>query len=393
MRKILHLDLDAFFCAVEELHRPELRGRPFAVGGDPEQRGVIASCSYAARRFGVRSAMPSARAVNLCPELELISSNHRSYSQISRQVMNKLKQYSPLIEQISIDEAFLDMSDDPNDLEESARLLQSTVMDEFQLPSSLGGATNKLVAKIATDYGKSQSKSTGFPNAITIVKPGEEAAFLAPLPVQALWGVGPKTASRLEELGITTIGELAAWQAEDLQRIFGKHGGELAQRALGLDDRPLVSEHSVKSISQETTFSKDVRDGEHLREVIGRLSANVGKRLRKKNQAATTVILKLRWSDFTTLTRQSSFNEPVDQDQEIREIALQLFRKNWKPNQAVRLLGVGVSGLGPPSRQLSLWDQGFGRDRRLQLVMDEIQSRFGEQAIVKGQLNPKEPES
>ncbi|MBI4771414.1 MAG: DNA polymerase IV, partial [Chloroflexi bacterium] len=204
-RKILHLDLDAFFCAVEEQRDPALRGQAFAVGGRPEARGVVASCSYAARRFGVRSAMPMARAVKLCSGLIIVPSRHKVYSDVSRQVMERLYDLTPLVEQISIDEAFLDVSDLPESGEALARRLQATMRDELRLPCSLGVATNKLVAKIASDVGKAAARTGAPPNAILVVPPGEEAAFLAPLPAAALWGVGPKTATRLAGLGIHTI--------------------------------------------------------------------------------------------------------------------------------------------------------------------------------------------
>ena len=209
-RKILHLDLDAFFCAVEELRDPTLKQKPFAVGGSPEGRGVVASCSYAARQFGVRSAMPMSEAVRCCPNLIIVGNARGEYSRMSGRVMAYLHDMSPLVEQISIDEAFLDVSDLPDEAEILARRLQSTICTELDLPCSLGVATNKLVAKIANDVGKVRVRSGDYPNAITVVPPGEEAAFLAPLPVRALWGVGPKTAERLAAWGMNTIGDIAA---------------------------------------------------------------------------------------------------------------------------------------------------------------------------------------
>ncbi len=224
LRKILHLDLDAFFCAVEEQRDPNLRSKAFAVGGRPETRGVVASCSYAARRFGVRSAMPMARAVKLCPHLIIVPSHFDAYRAASQQVMAHLYQLTPLVEQVSIDEAFLDVSDRPEPAEGLARRLQTTINTELNLPCSLGVATNKLVAKIANDVGKAAARSDQPPNALQVVPPGQEAAFLAPLPVEALWGVGPKTAERLHGLGLHTIGDLARWPEADLGRRFGQHG-------------------------------------------------------------------------------------------------------------------------------------------------------------------------
>jgi DNA polymerase-4 len=208
-RKILHLDLDAFFCAVEEQRNPDLAGKPFAVGGRPEERGVVASCSYPARLYGVHSAMPMARARRLCPGLMIISSRHSVYSQVSRQVMERLHRLSPLVEQVSIDEAFLDVSDLLDTGEEIARRLQQEIKAELSLPCSIGIASNKLVAKIANDVGKAANRSGKPPNAITNIPVGQEAEFLAPLPVERLWGVGPKTAERLFRIGIRLIGDLA----------------------------------------------------------------------------------------------------------------------------------------------------------------------------------------
>ncbi|HEX2995542.1 MAG TPA: DNA polymerase IV, partial [Anaerolineales bacterium] len=267
-RTILHIDLDAFFCAVEEVRDATLRGKAFAVGGKPEERGVVASCSYAARRMGVRSAMPMSRALRLCPGLIIVPSRHSHYSEVSRQVMQRFHDLTPLVEQISIDEAFLDVSDIREAPEEIARTLQARINKELQLPCSIGIASNKLVAKIATEVGKAmrlrEIRATEGeakpPNALTVVPFGDEAAFLAPLPAEMLWGVGPKTSARLTELGIYTIGDIAKWPESELIRMFGENGRDLAKHSRGIDDRPIVTEHETKSISQEITYSRDVRD-------------------------------------------------------------------------------------------------------------------------------------
>ncbi len=383
-RKIIHLDLDAFFCSVEELRDPSLRGKAFAVGGRPEERGVVASCSYTARQFGIHSAMPMARAIKLCPGLLVISSRHGVYSQASAQVMDRLRSVTPLFEQISIDEAFLDVTDLPESGEEIARRLQSAVHGGLGLPCSLGVATNKLVAKIATDVGKASAHKGSPPNAITVVPPGQEAAFLAPLPAQALWGVGPKTAGRLAEMGIRTIGELAQWPVEELVRQFGKSGYDLSRHALGLSESPIVTTHAPKSISQETTFAKDISGNSILRQTLLQLSQGVGRQLRQEKLCGTTVRLKLRWPDFTTITRQVSLAQPTDQDKEIFEAAWGLFSKAWHAKMPVRLLGVAVSGLGPPVRQLSLFDQNYKKDTRLQATLDDLRARFGDKAVRRG---------
>jgi DNA polymerase-4 len=383
-RKIIHLDLDAFFCSVEEKQDPSLRGKAFAVGGRPEERGVVASCSYTARQFGIHSAMPMARAVKLCPGLLIISSRHGDYSKASSQVMEKLRSLTSQVEQISIDEAFMDVSDLPESGEEIARRLQASINDGLGLPCSLGVATNKLVAKIATDVGKASARKGNPPNAITVVPPGEEAVFLAPLPAQALWGVGPKTAQRLAEMSIHTIGELAKWPVEELVRLFGKNGSDLSRHARGISDSPIVTTHTAKSISQETTFAKDISSKNVLRQTLLEQSQGVGRQLRQEKFCATTVKIKLRWPDFSTITRQVSLALPTDQDQEIFEAAWGLFVKEWRSKMPVRLIGVGVSGLRPPARQLSLFDQNFQKDARLQATLDDLRARFGDKAIRRG---------
>lgn len=390
-RKILHLDLDAFFCAVEELRDPALRGQPFAVGGHPEERGVVASCSYAARRFGVRSAMPMARAVKLCPGLVILPARHKIYSEVSEQVMERLHALTPLVEQISIDEAFLNVTDLPEPGEALARRLQATMHDELGLPCSLGVAANKLVAKIATEVGKAANRTGSYPNALTVVPPGEEAAFLAPLPIEMLWGVGPKTAARLAALGIRTIGDVARWPAGDLARRFGKMGREFALRAKGIDDRPVVTVRVAKSISQETTFVRDVSNSEALRRTLRELSEGVSRELRREALVGATVRLKLRWANFTTLTRQMKLSQPTDRDDVIRAAAEQLFEKVWRPGKPVRLLGVAVADLGPPPRaeQLGLWDDGSEKQRRLRAAVDALRERFGEGTIRRGGIEDR----
>lgn len=379
-RKILHIDLDAFFCAVEELHDPSLKGKPFAVGGKADQRGVVASCSYAARQYGVRSAMPMSHAVRLCPELIVISSRHGNYSEVSKQVMG-LIDISPFIERISIDEAFLEVTDLPDPLAKIAKDLQTRVNTQLNLPVSIGGATNKLVAKIANDWGKKQTTGAEPPNAITIIPPGQEAAFLAPLSVQSLWGIGPKTAQKLEGVGIKTIGALAQTPPETLEMLFGRFGSDLRQRALGIDDRPIATEHTAKSVSNEITFAQDLTDEIMLLRYFRNLSEQVGRRLRKASQAGMTVQVKLRWSDFTTITRQKTLPSPTNLDQVIYDTAVMLFRENHPIGKPVRLIGVGVSKLSNPAHQLSLWDDDQQKERKLLTAVDELRERFGKDII------------
>lgn len=393
-RTILHIDLDAFFCAVEENQNPSLRGRAFAVGGRPEERGVVASCSYAARRWGIRSAMPMGKALRLCPGLIIIPSRHRLYGEVSRQVMDILHEQTPLVEQISIDEAFLDISDIRDGPERFGRGVQARIHGKLNLPCSIGIASNKLMAKLATEVGKALAlqtiKAEGRtepPNALTVVPPGEEAAFLAPLPADMLWGVGPKTSARLAELGIYTIGDIARWPEAELIRLFGENGRDLARHAKGIDDRPIVTEHETKSISQEVTFSKDVHDDKTLEERLHEQSLEVARQLQINNLTGKTIKLKIRWPDFTTLTRQTTLSDPTDQADIIAKTAVELMRAVRKPNQAVRLIGVGVTGLGTPVRQLGLWDLNLERERKLQEIVDELQEKYGKNVIKRGYMS------
>ncbi len=386
-RQIIHLDLDAFYCAVEEQLDPSLKGLPFAVGGRPDQRGVVSSCSYAARAQGVRSAMPMARALQLCPQLKIVSPHYKAYHEASRKVMVKLGTITPLVEQLSIDEAFLDVSDLTDNAEIIGRNLQDEIRTELDLPCSLGIASNKLVAKIATDVGKAArvaQKSDTSPNALTVVPPGKEAEFLAPLPVEMLWGVGPKTAQKLSLMNVHTIGELAAIPDYDLSKRFGKIGWDLAKRAKGMDNRPIVTEREAKSISQEITFAKDVFDEGELRQTIHKQALNVSKQLQKQELVARTVKLKIRWPDFSTPTRQTTLGEPTADGEIIAQAAERLFEQVWERGRSVRLIGVGVSGLSQPPQQLGLWDRDWEKERRIQDAIIQLQDRFGKEALGRG---------
>jgi DNA polymerase-4 len=380
-RTIIHLDLDAFYCAVEELRDGSLSEKAFAVGGRPEHRGVVASCSYTARLAGIRSAMPMARAVRLCPDLLIVPPRFTAYHEASVKVMEQMRALTPLVEQISIDEAFLDVSHSSETGERIARRLQASVREDLGLPCSLGVAANKLVAKIATEVGKSRATAGRPPNAVVVVPVGTEASFLAPLPVRMLWGVGPKTAERLSRLGVASIGDLAQLTERQLARRFGQIGCDLARRARGVDNRPVVTEHEAKSVSQEVTFRRDVADGNRLRATLRELADSVGRQLRKGKLVGRTVRLKLRWSDFTTLTRQLTLPEPTDRDDTIGDSAVRLFDATWRPERRVRLLGVGVSALSGRRQQLLLWNDDRPGADVLQGTLDAVRERFGPDAV------------
>ena len=382
-RKILHLDLDAFFCAVEEQLNPALRGKAIAVGGSPDARGVVSSASYPARKYGVRSAMPMAQAIRLCPQLIVVGQTRGAYSERSKAVMAILRDTAPYVEPLSIDEAFLDATILPGDIETIARDLQKRINDELDLPCSLGGATNKLVAKTANTVGKARQPTDSPPNAITIVPPGEESSFLAPLPLRSLWGLGPKNAEKLGQLGLTTVGDVANWTEAALASRLGKLGGDIWRRAQGIDFRPVMTEHQAKSISKEVTFAKDVADEAELTLTLRRLSDGVGRQARRAGLAGATIKLKLRWADFTTLSRQLTLENPTDLDSEIFRSARQLFEQAWIAGKPVRLIGVGLGGFAAPRRQIGLWDEpeGARQDEGLQSALDQLRDRFGERTI------------
>ncbi len=349
-RAIVHLDLDAFYAAVEVLENPDLAGQPLLIGGRPEERGVVSTASYPARAFGVRSAMPMYRALQLCPQAVVLSPRHRLYRDYSRRVMALLDQAASLVEPVSIDEAYLDLSDRVAVWQEAvdlARGLQQRVRDEVGLSASLGVATNKLVAKVASDQDK--------PGGLTVVPPGEEAAFLAPLPVRVLWGIGPVTAQSLANMGLTTVGELSRVPEAELRARFGKHGAQMARQARGVDRRPVVVERERKSVSQERTFSHDLRDPRALCRQLWRLSRGVADHLQRAGLAAGTVTIKLRYADFSTLTRQTSLSVPTDDERRIYRVALSLLRRAWQRGRPVRLLGVAARDLVPPPGQLPLF--------------------------------------
>ncbi len=380
-RAILHLDLDAFFVAVERLDDPALIGVPVIVGGRAEARGVVASASYEARKFGVHSAMPTAQALRLCPQAVLVSGHRGRYAELSERVMALLGEYTPLLEPISIDEAFLDVTGTEAHYGSSAELaatLQTRIEDELRLSASLGVAANKLLAKIASDYRK--------PHGITVVPPGQEAAFLAPLPIRRLWGVGEVTGRELARLGVQTVGDLAAFSVEALRKHFGAaHGEGLWRAAHGIDDSPVIPEHEAKSLSREETFANDISDADTLHRELLRLSEQVASRLRRHNLQGRTIGLKLRYADFTTLTRQATLEEQTDSGPAIYAQALALFEAVWN-RRPVRLLGVGAWGLTQAGRQFRLFEQESQRQAQLDAALDRIRAKYGNHAIQRASL-------
>jgi DNA polymerase-4 len=383
MRTILHADLDAFYASVEVLDDPSLAGLPVIVGGRPDARGVVSAASYEARRFGVHSAMPLRTAARLCPQGVFLPGRFERYAELSLQVMRVFDSYTPLVEPISMDEAFLDVTGAPaGDGPTIARALKSRVRDEIGLVVSVGVATNKLVAKVASDLRK--------PDALVVVGPGEEAAFLAPLPVSRLWGVGPRVRHALADYGVTTIGQLAAVPEATLRRRFGRHGGELGQRARGIDPSPVVSGHAPKSIGHEHTFNVDVTERSGLEGTLLWLAESVAGRLRRHSVAAGGVQLKLRYEGFETLTRQMTLPHPTTDAHVMLEVVHRLLDRTLEPGRAVRLIGITAISL-VDAQQLTLFDDGQ-RVQRLAEATDAVREKFGDRAITRARLLREAPE-
>lgn len=353
-RSVIHADLDAFYASVEQLDRPELRGKPVLVGGNPEQRGVVAACSYEARVYGVHSAMLMRTAVSMCPGAIVVHPRFDRYGELSRRVMDILRSVTPLVQPVSIDEAYLDISGAVSGGAEPiviAQGLKERVKRELGLTISLGVASSKSVAKIASDMGK--------PDGLTVVPPGAEREFLAPLSVRKLGGIGPKTEERLLEVGVKTLGDLAARTDAWLEREFGKRGPELGMLSRGMDDRAVSVQRVAKSISAEVTLAHDVRDRETLAGVIERLCERVGKRLERAATHGRTVTVKLRLSDFTTFTRSVTLPAPIHDASVVREVAMRVLDAELaRRGDRFRLLGVGVSN--------------FAEERQLPLFGDEM---------------------
>ena len=383
---MLHLDMDAFFASVEQLDHPDWRGRAVVVGGSPDSRGVIAAASYEARRYGVRSAMPSARAARLLPaDAVWTRGNFERYGEMSAAVFAIFDTFTPEVQGASIDEAYLDVTpagDSPHPVA-VARAIQDAV-DALGLSCSIGVATNKTVAKIASDRDK--------PHGITVVSPGCEAEFLAPLPVKVMPGIGPTTAAHLTALGVRTLGDLAALDDVTSVQVLGSHGIGAVRRASGLDHRPVREREPVKSVSNERTFGTDIRDRAEVRDALAGLAEKMATRVRRKGLRGRTVHLKLRFGDFTTRTAQVTLDDPTDSTELIASSCATLLDTLWAPGVGVRLLGVGMSGFGAVPKQLTIPsgepDEGDERRRSIEKAVDELRERFGEQSVRFGTRRP-----
>ena len=385
-RKIIHIDMDAFYASVEQHDNPALQGLPVIVGGDPGRRGVVSAASYEARVYGVHSAMPSSQARRLCPQGVFLPVRMHRYREVSDQVFQILREYTPLVEPLSLDESFLDVTGSEKlfgtalqiAMEVKRRIRQAT-----GLTASAGIAPNKFLAKIASDYKK--------PDGLVEVKPEEVQVFLRDLPISKLWGVGKSTEEVLKGMGILKVGQLAVFPAEKIERKLGKFGLELIALARGEDERPVSPESETKSISQEETFTPDLEHLEQMKKVLLDQAEQVGWELRKQKLKGSTVTVKVRYPDFSLATRSQTLSSPTDQGIEIYRTALKLLSRTEALQRRARLLGVGISHLThrDAPEQYLLFDSGGKKAEHSIQAMDRIWERFGPQAIKRATLVDK----
>jgi nucleotidyltransferase/DNA polymerase involved in DNA repair len=383
--------MDAFFAAVEARENPEIADRPVVVGADPRGgrgRGVVAACNYAAREYGIRSAMPISEAYRRCPHAVYLRPRMHLYAEVSERIMTLFESYTDRVEKLSIDEAFLDVTASTRlfgDGETIARRIKREVWERERLTVSVGVAPNKFLAKLASDLEK--------PDGLVVVEPGREREFLHDLPVERLWGVGEKTASRLHSLGIATIGKLAAAPLDTLERHLGHaHARHLHRLANGIDDRPVEPDRERKQIGRETTFMTDTDDREFVRRTLLGLTEEVAARLRRRGLAGRTVTIKLRLAPFETHTRQKTLDHSLFTTEAIYPVATELLTAADPGDRPIRLVGVSVSGLHelPAERQLGLFDDGGGPDpSRLADAIDLVSERFGREALKRAKLVPR----
>jgi DNA polymerase-4 len=394
-RVIAHVDMDAFYASVESHDDESLRGFPLVVGGPPEKRGVVAAASYEAREFGIHSAMPMARAVSLCKDLIRISPRMSRYREVSNVIMGILKTFSPLVEPLSLDEAFVDLTGFERTLgspREAGSQMRVTILAETGLTASAGIGPNKFLAKLASDIDK--------PDGFTIIQPDEAVEFVQALPVERIWGVGEKTAKKLHRLGLTMTGDIARAEPSILKRNFGLLGLRLHELAWGRDDRPVVPNTETKSVSHEITFAKNQRALEILEGVITGLCQQVARRLRQSHLVGRTVNLKMRYGDFATITRQDGAGHPTDDAGEIYEVASRLLEAERAVDaRPVRLLGVGVTGLLRRTQlNLDLFGgvsepaESTGKKRDLNKAMDRLEDRFGPDTVTRAKTLSAGPE-
>jgi DNA polymerase-4 len=376
----MHIDLDAFFVSVEQVENPELKGKPVVVGGKPDRRGVVAAASYEARAYGLHAGMPLATASRLCPQAIFIEGSFPKYRRASQRFMTILADFSPYIEPMGLDEAYLEVTGFESihgSIHNMALVIKKCINDELRLSASIGIASAKVVAKVASELSK--------PDGLLEVAAGDERSFMAPLPVARLPGVGKKTERTLKSLGITTIGGLADTPLVTIKNKLGIYGETLHRYASGLDERRVVPPALAKSISRETTFAEDTRNRTQLEATLHYLSERVGSQLREQGREARCVTLKLRYANFTTITRQCTLSQGTSTDQAIFNHGAESLRKALSQDrQPVRLIGIGVSGLAEPARQLTMLDSSALRLEELNKAIDRIRKKYGFTAIQTG---------
>lgn len=381
-RAIMLLDLDAFFASVEQLDHPAWRGKPVIVGGSPKKRGVVSTASYEARKFGVHSAMPSSTAERLCPDAIWTEGNYGRYREVSNKVMAILRDETPHIQQVSIDEAFADISPTAANREHPIAVAQRVQqrVSELGVTCSIGLGTTKSVAKIASDMDK--------PCGLTVVMPGSETGFLAPLPIRALSGVGAASENTLNSIGIETLGELAEADDEVITRLLGKAGMTMLARARCEEDAPVETDDEVKSVSNETSFAKDLTEREDIEAAIDIMAAKVARRLRKKGLKGSTIALKVRYPDLSAKSVQRPLRKPSDDEYEFRKLLPEMLDELWQQGMSLRLVGVAVTGFDSDSaaEQLTLFGEDEERNdasvrRDLSSATDRVKERFGENAL------------
>jgi len=376
-RAILHVDMDAFYASVEQRDRPELRGRPVIVGGG-DNRGVVAAASYEVRKFGVHSAMPTREALRRCPDAIVVPPRIAHYAAVSQQIFAVFHEFTPLVQGLSLDEAFLDVTASLTAFgtaEHIAREIKRRIRECTALTASVGVAPNKLVAKIASDLRK--------PDGLVVVRPEEVRALLDPLPIRKLFGLGPKTAPEVEALGIQTLGQLRQAAPARLRPVFGRYTERVQQRAAGIDDRPVVPDEDEKQISAEETFDRDIADRARLHVELARLADKACSRLRARGLVGGCVTVKIRRGDFTTFTRQRAFEPRTEETRVVGRIAAELLDA-WlqsQPRAALRLLGVGVTDLAEQRQSELFAAPESTRNRQLDATVDEIRGRYGAVAL------------
>lgn len=380
-RSIIHVDMDAFYASIEQRDNPSLRGKPVIIGGRPRTRGVVSTCSYEARKFGVRSAMPLGQARRLCPEGIFLPVNMAKYRRVSARFLAILKKFTPLVEAHSLDEAFLDVTQSQRlfgSPAQIARLIKAEILEKLYLSVSIGVGPNKFLAKLASELEK--------PNGLVIIKETDVQKILNPLPVERIWGVGEHTKAKLKGFGIETIGELARFSSKTLEASLGKVGLKLRSLAQGIDASEVVPFTPPKSMGHEITFDRDLTDPNQIKATIGQLCEAVGRRLRRAGYVGSRVILKIRSGEFKTISRSLTLSDPTDLDRTIYQGALRILARTQVPSR-VRLVGVTVSELQKITdvRQLSLFEEEARKGERMTEAVDRIRDRYGQGVIGRGE--------